>query len=218
MKKCEKCCVKIADTHQICPLCQGDLVGKDSGQVVYPRINIKKDFLFSILKCVAFTSIASIFICLAINLSVGGTWWLYVAAGVASGWLVMGISLKTRYNVPKCIIWATGLSTILAIIWDFSTQYKGWSIDYVLPIACCCAMFAIALVGRVKKQRIEENIAYMMIDILFGITSLLLLLIGVVHVPYPSAICIAVSAISLTGLLIFQGKSVLAEIIRRTHM
>lgn len=218
MKKCEKCSVKIADTHQICPLCQDDLIGEDSHQIVYPIINIKKDFLSSFLRFIAFTSIASIFICLAINLSVGGTWWLYVAAGVASGWMVTGITLKTRHNVPKCIMWTTGLLTILAIIWDFSTKYKGWSIDYILPIACCCAMFAIAIVGRIKKQRIEENIAYMIIDILFGITSMLLLLIGVVNVAYPSAICVAVSAISLTGLLVFEGKSVLAEIVRRTHM
>ena len=53
---------------------------------------------------------------------------------------------------------------------------------------------------------------------LFGVVSLILLLTGVVGSVIPSVICIALSAVFLSALLIFHGNSLMSEISRRMHM
>ena len=74
------------------------------------------------------------------------------------------------------------------------------------------------IAARVRHLQIEDYIAYMLIDILFGAVSLILLLTGVVGSVIPSVICIALSAVFLSALLIFHGNSLMSEISRRMHM
>lgn len=79
-------------------------------------------------------------------------------------------------------------------------------------------MLAMVIAARVRHLQIEDYIAYMLIDILFGVVSLILLLTGVVGSVIPSVICIALSAVFLSALLIFHGNSLMSEISRRMHM
>ena len=218
MLYCENCKVNITGNHEKCPLCQGDVVGEPSKYNTFPIIKQEKHVIYLILKITALVTIASSVVSVLINLEFGGTWSFYVIAGVLTGWIVIWITLKQRGNLAKNTIWLTAIISILSIIWDLSTGYIGWSIDYVLPLICCFAMVEMFIVANIKRLRIEDYIVYLIIDILFGIIPLILLLLDIVEVVYPSLICVGESIISLAILILFEGKALKAEIIRRIHL
>jgi len=215
---CENCKVSITGNHEKCPLCQGDVIGESSKTNTFPIIKEEKHLMYLILKITALITIAVSVISVLINLGFGGKWSFYVIAGFVTGWIVIWITVKMHGNIAKNTIWLTVIISILSIIWDMSTGYRGWSIDYVLPLICCFAMIEMFIVANIKKLRIEDYIVYLIIDILFGIVPLVLLLLDIVKVVYPSLICVAESVISLAILILFEGKALKAEIVRRIHL
>jgi hypothetical protein len=218
MLYCENCNVSITSNHEKCPLCQGDAVGEPSKTNTFPIIKEKRHLINLILKISALITIVTSAISVLINLGFGGSWSLYVIAGFITGWIVIWITVKMHGNITKNTIWLTIIISILSIIWDISTGYRGWSIDYVVPIICCFAMVEMFIVANIMKLRIEDYIVYLIIDIIFGIVPLVFFLLGIVKNIYPSLICVAGSIISLAILIIFEGKALKAEIVRRIHL
>ena len=98
------------------------------------------------------------------------------------------------------------------------TGYTGWSVDYVLPISLIAAMLAMAVTSRILKLPIEQYIYYMILDIIFALVPLILILTGAVTLIPLSLASVAASVLSLAALVIFEGRAVKAEIIRRTHL
>lgn len=218
MLYCENCKVTITGNHEKCPLCQGDVIGEPSKTNTFPIIKETRHLINLILKITALITIVISAISVLINLGIGGRWSLYVIAGCITGWIVIWITVKMHGNITKNSIWLTVIISILSIIWDISTGYRGWSIDYVLPIICCFAMIEMFVVANIMKLRIEDYIVYLIIDIIFGIVPLVFFLLGIVKNIYPSLICVAGSIISLSILIIFEGKALKAEITRRIHL
>lgn len=62
----------------------------------------------------------------------------------------------------------------------YRDEIQRWSVDYVMPLCCCAAMLAMVIAAQVKHLQIEDYLAYMLIDILFGAVSFILLLTGIV--------------------------------------
>ena len=221
MLYCEKCKINIRGHADFCPLCQGSLSGIPDGGDAYPPVKKAAGGFNLFIRTAIFLSAAAVFICAAINYSQAESfagWWLYVAAGAVSFWLPFAIAMRLRGNVTKSIVFTAFFCCVLAFFWDLCTGYRGWSLDMVLPITCCGAMLAMAVIARILSLHIEQYIYYLIIDIIFGIVPLILLLCGVVKIVLPSVLCVAASAISLTALLVFQSKALRAEIIRRTHL
>lgn len=218
MLYCKNCKVNITGNLDKCPLCQSDVIGEPSKTNIFPIIREEKHLINLILKITALVTIAISAICVLLNLGFGGRWSLYVIAGFITGWIVIWITVKMHGNITKNSIWLTVIISILSIIWDMSTGYRGWSIDYVLPIICCFAMIEMFIIAKIMKLRIEDYIVYLIIDILFGIVPLVFLLMNIVKIVYPSLICVAGSIISSAILILFEGKALKAEIVRRIHL
>ncbi len=218
MLKCEHCGVTVSENHSVCPLCQGDLTGECDFRCVYPKTANKMSRLAKAMRFVLFLLVFAVIICLSLDLVNGGKIWIYAAAVSASVWIILSIIAKMRFMIAKCILWTTAAAVIEAILWDIATKYSGWSVDYVMPLCCCAAMLAMVIAAQVKHLQIEDYLAYMLIDILFGAVSFILLLTGIVGSVIPSVICIALSAVFLSALLIFHGHSLASEISRRMHM
>lgn len=221
MLYCDKCGVSITGNPDFCPLCQGTLSGNAESGSSFPKIKAKKDYFSFALKIAAMASVTAICICIAIDYSKTDSfagWWLYVAGGILSFWLSFWSALRRRKNIAKSIMFTTFMACLIVFLWDLFTGYKGWAIDYFLPISCCSAMLAMAVTAKVLNLKIEQYIYYLILDIVFGIIPLILILCGVVRFKILCIACVAVSIISLAALLIFQGKALRAEIIRRTHL
>jgi hypothetical protein len=221
MKYCEKCKVNIIGKRNSCPLCQGILQGQDDNQHdIFPEIYLEREEYSFMLKVLLFMSIVTVTVAVALNVlfPLKGAWSVFVIGGIASVWASIISAIHKRKNLPKNIIYQVVLLSIISVIWDRMTHWKGWSIDYVVPLICVAAMISMALISKIRRQRIEDFMVYFILDGLFGIVPLIFMLTGILNVIYPSLICIVSSVISLSALLIFQGEKMIAEVKRRTHM
>jgi len=221
MKNCEKCNINIIGKRESCPLCQGLLTGKDNEQEeVFPHISTvyKQHNMFFKVFILISIIIATVTVSLNIIFPQKGAWSLFILGGLASVWISLITAINKRNNIPKNIVYQLMIITIALIVWDYMTHWKGWSIEYAIPLMYVFAMISMAVISKVMKLNIEDYILYMIIDGLFGIIPVIFLLIGILDVIYPSLICVTTSIISLSAILVFEGESMRSEMKKRLHM
>lgn len=218
-RTCKKCGIEVRGAEIVCPLCQHRLSG-EPGETVYPRIPTvyRQHELF--FKCLALSSIAAGIICIAVNLLLpsGGFWSFFVVLGLLCFWVSLAYAVKKKDNIPKNITMQVFLISVLSYGWDLVTGWHGWSLDFVIPITCGAAMLSLFIIAKVMKLPPEDYLVYFMVDILFGVVPLIFYLTGLIHVAVPSVICISLSSLSLTALIIFEGKEMVRELVRRFHV
>ena len=221
MLRCNSCNVDLPGTPKQCPLCKGELTGKgDGGENVFPpRLASQKLFSKKILAITAFVSVCVSAVCIAVNLifPAGGWWSLFVLAGLFSLWADFAMLYRKRRNFAKSILWQVAFVSAIALLWDFFTGFHGWALDYVLPILCVSAMISIVLLANICKLHVQDYIIYLIIDCVLGVSTLILILTGILHTVIPCAVCFGASVIFLAALLFFQRKALWAEIQRRFH-
>jgi len=221
VKSCRKCAVKVAGSHEKCPLCQNTLVGEaqsDPGPFPYvPLISHKHGLLFRVL---LLCSVVAVIVSVTVNLMFPRKvfWSLFVAAGVACLWLSLAIAVRKRRNILKNMAYQLTAASILSVFWDLFTGWHGWSVDFFIPISFLAVMSATAVLARVLKMKTGAYMIYSILLVLYGIIPSIFILTGLNTVIYPSLICVAGSLISLAALLIFEGRNMAEELKRRLHM
>lgn len=219
MKFCEKCKVSVRGDHERCPLCNGVLSGAPvpSG---FPRLqNLHKERK-AWMSILALASVAGVVACMVINflLPQGGPWSLFVLGGVACMWLTLGLVMYKRRNIPKTLVWEVFLVSALAVVWDLSTGWRGWSIDYVMPIVCMGVMVTLSVFARLFRVPSGSFIVYICVDALLGVIQLALLLTRLVTVPLPSLLSTGLCIVTIAALFLFRGKNAKEELKRRLHL
>lgn len=220
MKYCNNCKVDVVGNRKSCPLCQELLKGDKNEDEIFPKISFvyKEHGVFFKIMLLASIIVASISVAVNILLPRGGAWSLFVLGGLGSVWLSITSAINKRNNIPKNIVYQVMIISVIAVLWDFLTRWKGWSITYVIPFVCFFAMISMAIISKVRKLHLEDYILYIIIDGLFGLIQIIFIFTGGLTALYPSLICIVTSIISLSTILIFEDKKLLAEIKRRLHL
>ncbi len=221
MLYCDKCAVKVAGNRSRCPLCGMPLSGKGHpAPEVFPQLPPLKEKRNLIFRLVIFVSIAGAVICSAVNflLPQTGVWAPFVVIGVICIWVDAALSIRKFGNIYKSILWQSVILSVLAVVWDLLTHWRGWSADYAIPIILGAAIISMSIIAQIQKLHVEDYLVYLLIDIVFGMIPVILLAAGLVHVPLPTIICAALSLIYLAALFVFEGKNILLEIRKRMHM
>lgn len=219
MRFCEKCGVKVRGTDTVCPLCQRKLSGEAEERVypLVPTVYRQHEIFF---KTLILSTIAAGVICAAVNLLFpqGGCWSAFVVLGILCFWITLAYAVRKKDNIPKNITVQVFFVSVLSFGWDWLTGWRGWSLNFVIPIACSVALLSLAIVAKVMRMPPGDYIAYFTIDIVFGIVPLVFYLTGLVSIATPSVICISLSILSLSALLVFEGKNMLQEMAKRFHV
>jgi len=220
MKFCKSCNVSVTGKRKICPLCQGRLTGDKAQEEIFPKISFVYTEHSLFFKVMLLTSIIAGTVSVAVNILMpgGGAWSLFILGGLASVWASLITIINQRKNIPKNIVYQVMTISVTALIWDTLTGWRGWSINYIIPLVCVFAMISMAVISKIRKLHIEDYILYIIIDSLFGIVPVIFIILGLLDVLYPSIICISTSIISLSTIIIFEDKSLKAEIKRRLHV
>ena len=80
-------------------------------------------------------------------------------------------------------------------------------------------MLALMILPRLLRLRLSDYLFYLAIDILFGSLPVVFYLTGLLgDTLAPSLICVCISALSLSAVLVFQGRELVGEISRRMHL
>ncbi|MDF2537690.1 MAG: putative rane protein [Herbinix sp.] len=218
---CENCKVSLKGNNHVCPLCGGIPQGEgEEEEEVFPHIpTIYQEFnLF--IRIILMLSLSVVVISIALNaiFTKESRWSLFVAAGILCMWISLFFILRKRNNIPKTIVWQVLVLGVLSVIWDYSMGWRQWSIDYVIPTICVGAMIVMAIAAKILKIGVRDLIIYLLVDGIFGFVPIIFLLFGGLNVRYPSVICVAVSAISLLALIVFEGDNMKTEINKRMHI
>lgn len=221
MKYCKKCSVSIGAPRKQCPLCQGELVDKHGPeQEVFPHIpTVYKQFnLF--FRILIFLSILTGVTVLGINMLTRGSggWSLIVLGGIGYMWVTIIATVHKKNNISKTILYQVVLFSVAAIGADLLSGWGRWSVNYVIPMLCVFAMFAIAIIARVMNHTIDEYVVYLLIDGIFGVVPLVLVLTNAASVVWPSLVSVAVSVLFLSAILLFARHDIWGELKRRLHL
>ena len=220
MQYCEKCRAQILGEKQMCPLCQGELTGAPEGEDSFPRAPLRLAPHRLLLRLLALGSVAAVVVCAAVDFSFprGVRWSVFVAAGLASAWVAVGVAVRKRRRPLKAVLWQMCALSLLALAWDHWTGGWGWSVDFVLPILYMCTMVTMTVIARLMRLLPQDCLLYLVLSVLFGVIPLVLLVCGVPRVIYPSVVCAASSLIFLAALLLFEGGAMRDELARRLHI
>lgn len=221
MKYCRHCKVYIRERRNRCTLCENVLEEELKGESedVFPEV---PPFFEShlALRIMIFISIVAVVVSFGINMIFPSNinWPILFMFAVISVWVGLIIIVRKKYHISKKIVWQVIIISILAIFWDYKTGWRGWSLDYVISIACVSAMIIMYVTAKIMNLSIREYITYALLDGIFGIIPVLFIIFDLVKVVYPSIISIGFSIISLSAIFIFQGEEIKAEIDKRMHI
>ncbi|HJB15964.1 MAG TPA: alcohol acetyltransferase [Candidatus Blautia excrementipullorum] len=167
-----------------------------------------------------FLCIAAAVICGMINYITLETlnWFWFAAAGCLCAWLVVMVAYTKRRNILKNEMWQLLIITVIAVLWDSFTGWRGWSLDFVLPFGAMAVLGSMPVIARVSRLEPEEYLFYLVQAAIAGCIPVILVWTGVVHFRYPSVICSGISFLVLAGLFIFQRKNMLREFRKKLRM
>ena len=133
-------------------------------------------------------------------------------------WINLYFFIRKRKNIIKNITYQLISATILAILWDLFTGWRGWSIDFVLPLPPPARSLLLMVLTPALKIAATDAVLYVGAFIVLSWVAMILWLTGCLHVVFPTLICFGLGLISLAALLIFAGKPIMAEVRRRFHV
>lgn len=139
-------------------------------------------------------------------------WAWFVTAGAFCTWLMVSVAYVKRRNLLKNEMWQLVIATVAGVLWDVFTGWRGWSVDYLLPLAALAVICSMWVITAVQKLEVAEYMIYLLEAGAFGgVIPVILLVAGVVTVLYPSLICICVSFLMLVWLFLFKRKDMVRE-------
>lgn len=145
-------------------------------------------------------------------------WFWFAAAGCFCGWLVVFVAYAKRRNILKSETWQLLIITVLCILWDHFTGWRGWSLDFVFPFGSLAVLSSVPVIARVNHLESEEYLYYFMQAAMIGCVPLILLWTDLVHYKIPSVVCVGISFLVLAGLFIFQKKNMTREFHKKLRM
>lgn len=221
MKYCNKCKTHITGSLTYCPLCQSELVVIDEKvEELYPMTYESDAANYMILKIFAFISVVVSILSVFMNIIIPTKiWWsLIVVATFVCLWISLSIAISKHKNILKYLLHQSIIISLFSIFLDYFTGRYGWSINFVIPVIFTLAMIVMYILSKILRLQAGEYMIYLLLDALFGIIPILFLVTDSVKYTVPSFICILVSLISVTALIIFEGRTMLSELKRRLHI
>lgn len=222
MKYCNTCRVSIRGMKERCALCGNTLITKDNKaatEEIFPLVPpyYKSDMAMRIMIFISLSAVVVSFT-LRMIFPTNFNWPVFVLFGIGSAWLSLAIIILKGKSIPKVILWQVTFIPLIAVFWDWQTGWRGWSLDYLIPILYLAAEVVMYVTAKIMKLSVRDYISYAFLDGIFGIIPILFIVFKWVNTPYPSIICTAVSLIFLMAIFIFQGGYIKNELNKRMHI
>jgi Family of unknown function (DUF6320) len=221
MRRCLQCAVNIEGSWSRCPLCRAPVAGQATASPL-PAVPLR----FSrrrVLKVLFLTSIAVILASFVVQLlfsrgleGIGALRAVWL--GLITMWLVVLMAVRKRRNVAKGTVYLVVLVGLVCVYWDYLTGWRSWSLTYAVPIVSACSIVALIITVRVMRIEVGEHILYSGLTVLLGLAPIVFLALGWVTNPVPSAICGALSLITLVLMQLARGPDVRHELAKRLHL
>ena len=208
MNTCPHCHIQVGGDARYCPLCQNRLPGS-AGEPYFPATapRIHRAFDFLLLEETPHRHFSVLMAVWAVAL-------LRVLRAV----------LRRRFNGPRQIFNLLLLVSALLVFTDWFNGYTGYSLDLVVPILCCVALACNFIFAFLRSNFTANALVYLLMNIGIGVLPYILLFFRIdydgkldAH-SIPWVICLILSIITFLGLVIFRGRDLKNELVKRLHM
>ena len=220
MGKCWNCKVEILDETECCPLCKSILEQTEELENMYPDVRIRMRRLKLFSRIYLFCAILAEAALFCVNLLTESQIWWSAITGLAFLYFYMvlryAILGKSGYKSKVTVL--VILSILIAVVIDFVLGYRGWSVDYVLPVGIL-VVDAVVLICMIGNRRNWQS--YMMWQILMILCSLIPMGLYIKELeqnPYMAFLSLAVSVTIFLGTIIIGDRRARMELVRRFHI
>lgn len=229
MRNCPYCKIDVAGSRMHCPLCQNELMGEPSADVWPWARSLQKRSLF--YKIQLFLVLSTVVIFLIVDFNLGkhgeGQWHLLRFHGVRHWsllvllWVIVTEKflkrlLRGEFIISKHTSLLFYYAAILFMVTGWYCDFWRTAIGVVVPILCCVVMGWNLILSAFDKS--GNVMVYMLSSIFVGIVpcGVFLLYDGVIPVAW--SVAMMISLICLIAMLIFKGRAMMSEIMKRFNV
>lgn len=146
-------------------------------------------------------------------------WWSLISSGaIVYFWVTMLFSIRHHTNpAAKILVQMLG-AMALCVLADFSTGYRGWSVNYAVPGMILAADLATLALMLAHFRSWQSYLLFQIEYAVFSLIPLLLYFLGVVTRPLLALLAIGGSWILLLVTVLFGRKKAKTELKRRFHI
>jgi hypothetical protein len=227
MAYCKECKINIVSETVRCPLCHKELQIQDGEVLIkaYPDyVPRKSPDVFSLICMIL--AITSISLSVLINVLTLQThfWSAIVTVYVLYAWLLGKLTFNPRIHAGfKLLAHAIAIPCSLIVVNVFAQSSVAmskitWAISYAMPLTFVGFILMTLLVIYRKRYDRRDFIVYQLSLCVLAFIPILLVIFRVIEPMIPSIIAAIVSAITITGMLLFGRKSVKTEFRRKFHI
>ena len=225
MKYCKNCDLKFDGLQNKCVFCNNHLeeINKEISST-FSDIKPKSYYIDKVKKIVAFSLIICVVISVFLQMYLFPEyqyWFLTLFSSVYI-YLVTSISLDLSKGIVAKIMnisFLTSLQTIGVFYFFNEFNVPGLCLSYVYPGIILASFVAEILVLVITKgKKIHDQLIYIILNILWGLTPAFSLIFNWVNPTYLSSISVAISALVALGFIFFADKDTKDELIRRLHL
>lgn len=222
MKRCNQCKVQVADYKMICPLCQTALetISEEKREPMYPEIKFDVHKYHIITRIFMFLSVVLGGVLIVLNyMTYDGIWWAFISTGIIIyAWLTLLFSIQHNTNPAAKILVQILAAQGLCLLADFVLGYRGWSVNFAIPVIILIANGAMLVLMIVNFMNWQSYILFQIEYVVFSLISVALYFMGVVTKPKFTFLAVGSSILILAGTMIFGDKKAKNELKRRFHL
>lgn len=220
MGKCSRCNIEILDETEWCPLCRSILEQTDEVENMYPNVRVRMRRLKLVSQIYLFCAILVEAALFGVNLVTESQIWWSAITGLAFLYLYMVLryAILGQSGYRSKVIVLAALAVLAAVGSDFALGYRGWSVDYVLPVGILMVDVVILLCMFGNRRNWQS---YMMWQILMILCSLIPAGLYIAELEQNAFLAFLPLAGSFTiflGTLIIGDRRARMELARRFHI
>lgn len=215
------CKVEIEDKTQVCPLCKCVLEPGNIGESTYPDVRLITRKLSLVVRIYLFVALALEVILIWVNRAhYEGIWWSAISgAGLAYLYFILRFAILNRnvgYRAKMLALAAAGILYLVLI--DDVLGYRGWSVNYGLPIGIIVMDVCILVLMVVNRRNWQSYLMFQLIVIAAGLMPILLIALDIISHPFLSHLAFLTSLFLFLGTVIIGDRKARVELKRRFHV
>lgn len=220
MSRCRNCNVEILDESEVCPLCHSVLEQTEELENMYPDARLKNQKLKFATRLYLFCALVleTGLVLLDFNGNNQVHWSILAGLGLLYVYTVLRYAVlgKSGYRAKTIVLLL--LAILLTVAVDFTTGYRGWSVDYVVSGGILLMDAVILLLMMINRRNWQSYMMWQLGTILFGLIPELLHFAGLENNNYMAFLPLAVSVFLFLGTLMLGGRRAGQELYRRFHV
>lgn len=225
MKYCKNCNLKFDGKQDTCIFCGNTLeVINDKCSSSFPVLKPQHYYIDKTKRILLFSFIAAfaISVLLCVYLFKDRPYYILTGFSLIYAYFVFSLIVDNSKGIVgkiQNISMLTTFETLGVFLFFEELQVFNIYFTYVYPGAIVLTLIAIGIVLFVfQGKRIHDQLIYFLINILWGLTPLIFIILNKVEPTWPSSTCVLISLLTLLAFIFFADKESKDEFIRRFHV